>query len=139
MIILDTNVISALMQREPDRVVVAWLDRQPRLSIWTTSITVFEVRQGLNTLPASKRRESLRRGFEELLHECVADRIAAFDTAAADGAAELVAARRAKGRTGGIPDTMIAGIAIATRATIATRNTSHFDDLPTPVVNPWAG
>jgi hypothetical protein len=33
---------------------------------------------------------------------------------------------------------MIAGIAIARRATLATRNTRHFADLPVSVVNPWA-
>jgi hypothetical protein len=35
-------------------------------------------------------------------------------------------------------DTFIAGIALARRATLATRNTRHFDDLSVPVVNPWA-
>ena len=33
--------------------------------------------------------------------------------------------------------TLIAGIALARRATIATRNTGHFDGLDVPVVNPW--
>jgi len=34
-------------------------------------------------------------------------------------------------------DTFIAGIARARRATLATRNVRHFDDLSVPVVNPW--
>jgi predicted nucleic acid-binding protein len=34
-------------------------------------------------------------------------------------------------------DTFIAGIAVAHGATLATRNTKHFEDLPMPVVNPW--
>ena len=55
MILLDTNVISALMQREAAPVVVAWLDAQPPESIWTTSITVFEVRFGLELLASGKR------------------------------------------------------------------------------------
>ena len=29
MIVLDTNVVSALMRKEPELAVVAWLDRQP--------------------------------------------------------------------------------------------------------------
>jgi predicted nucleic acid-binding protein len=33
MIILDTNVLSALMRRQADSVVVAWLDRQPSESV----------------------------------------------------------------------------------------------------------
>lgn len=44
MIVLDTNVLSALMQEQPEAVVIAWLDRQPAESIWTSSITVFESR-----------------------------------------------------------------------------------------------
>lgn len=46
MTILDTNVVSALMQATPDTNVVSWLDRQSRTSIWTTSITVLEVQEG---------------------------------------------------------------------------------------------
>lgn len=44
MIVLDTNVVSALMRSEPDPAVVTWLDSQPPESIWKTSITIFEVR-----------------------------------------------------------------------------------------------
>jgi predicted nucleic acid-binding protein len=47
---LDTNVLSALMWTEPDTEVVDWLDGLPPESVWTTSITVFEVRMGLDLL-----------------------------------------------------------------------------------------
>ena len=47
MIILDTNVLSALMTDPADRPVIAWLDRQARISMWTTSITVLEICFGL--------------------------------------------------------------------------------------------
>ena len=50
MIILDTNVLSALMQNEPEAVVVRWLDQQPAEAIWITSITLFEARLGLSLL-----------------------------------------------------------------------------------------
>jgi predicted nucleic acid-binding protein len=33
---------------------------------------------------------------------------------------------------------MIAGIALAQRARLATRDVRHFDDLSVPVVNPWS-
>ena len=33
---------------------------------------------------------------------------------------------------------MIAGIALAQRATLATRNVRHFADLSVPVVDPWS-
>ena len=47
MIILDTNVLSALMQVAPDTAVIDWLDRQPAESIWITSITLFEAHLGI--------------------------------------------------------------------------------------------
>jgi len=59
MIILDTNVLSALMRQVPEQNVVTWLDRQPRTSVWTTSVTVFEVRFGLQILAGGKRRTLL--------------------------------------------------------------------------------
>jgi hypothetical protein len=58
-IVLDTNVLSALMRTDPDVVVVEWLDRQPADSLWLTSITVFEARFGLALLPKGRRRNSL--------------------------------------------------------------------------------
>jgi predicted nucleic acid-binding protein len=33
---------------------------------------------------------------------------------------------------------MIAGIVIAKQAALATRNTSHFDDISAEVIDPWA-
>ena len=61
-----------------------------------------------------------------------------FDANAAEQAALLSAQRKAIGRPVDMRDTFIAGIAMAHRATLATRNTRHFEGLTTPVVNPWA-
>jgi len=135
-IVLDTNVLSALMRQVPDAKVVDWLDRQPRTSIWTTSITVLEVRFGLQILAAGKRRTFLLHAFETLL-EKMGRRIASFDGTAAQQAADLMASRHKKGRPGDLRDTMIAGIVLANHATLATRNTSHFADISVPLVNPW--
>ena len=137
MIILDTNVLSALMRTTPDKRVVTWLDRQPRISIWTTSVTILEIRFGLQAMPAGKRRSALSEAFKTLLANQVANRIAAFDAAAAVHAGDLLALRKTQGRTVDLRDTMIAGIVLATNAVLATRNTAHFDDLEMALVNPW--
>ena len=137
MIILDTNVLSALMRPRPEAAVVSWLDQQPAASIWLTSITVFESRLGLALLPAGKRRQALEAGFERLLADDLGNRVLPFDAEATAQAALIGAARQRAGRSVDIRDTQIAGIAVARRATLATRNLRHFDDLPTAVVNPW--
>jgi hypothetical protein len=75
MVLLDTNVVSALMQRAPDPAVVAWLDGQPAEAVWKTSITVFEVRTGLELLVSGRRRRQREEAFEQLLAEELAGRM----------------------------------------------------------------
>lgn len=137
MIILDTNVLSALMRSVPDAGVIAWLDDQPSESIWITSVTEFESRFGLALLPEGKRRRALETAFERLLKEDLENRVLAFDSAAATQAAWLAAQRQQAGQPVDMRDTQIAGIALSRRATIATRNVRHFGDLNVAVVNPW--
>ena len=88
MIILDTNVLSALMRKTPDAAVVGWLDRQPAESIWITSVTLFEARLGLALLPEGRRRAGLVSAFAHLLEEDLENRVLDFDTGAAIEAAE---------------------------------------------------
>lgn len=137
MIILDTNVVSEIMRPRPDAHVLHWLDQQPRTSVWTTSITVFEIRFGLETMPAGKRRTALMLSFERWLDEIVQQRIAGYDDAAARRSAELAAERQKMGRPGDLRDTMIAGIVLASRASLATRNRKHFEEIASSLVNPW--
>jgi predicted nucleic acid-binding protein len=137
MIILDTDVLSAIMRPTPDEQVVAWLDRQPRTSVWITSVTVLEIQFGLQILPQSRRRSLLTKAFEVILADKIGRRVAPFDAASAEYSAGLMASRYKKGRPVELRDTMIAGIALATHASLATRNIPHFEDLPLPVINPW--
>ena len=137
MIILDTNILSAVMQETPDPTVVNWLDGQARESIWTTAITVFEIRLGLSILEKGKRREKLELAFTVALREILDGRVLAFDETAALVAGEIAAKRRHQGMTVDMRDTQIAGIAMAKRSALATRNTKDFAALTVRVINPW--
>lgn len=136
MIVVDTNILSALMRQEPDAKIITWLDKQARTSVWITSITVLEIRFALQIMATGKRRSSLLESFESLLDK-IGHRIAPFDDDAAAQAASLMASRQLKGRPVELRDTMIAGIVLARHATLATRNVVHFEDLSVAVVNPW--
>ena len=138
MIILDTNVLSELMRRQPAPAVLRWLDLQPSQSVWITTITLFESRLGLALLPPGQRRESLAQAFDQLLVIDLENRVLPFDAEAAAQAALLAADRHRNGRPVDIRDTQIAGIAQARRATLATRNLRHFEGLTVAVVDPWA-
>lgn len=137
MIILDTNVLSALMRRDPDPVVVTWLNHQAPQSVWTTAVTVFEILFGIELLTASRRRQQLEKAFQSAMAEDFSGRILPFDQTAAREAALLAAKRRRQGLPLEIRDIQIAGIALARRATVATRNIKHFSGTGIDLVNPW--
>lgn len=137
MILLDTNVLSAVMQRDPDRIVFDWLDAQPTESVWTTSITVFEVRFGIELLAQSRRRRQLEEAFTRALEQDFGGRVIGVDEPAAQAAGAIAARQRAAGRTVEIRDVLIAGIATARKATLATRNLRHFAQTGIKLVDPW--
>src|SRR5436309_2407780 len=125
MIVLDTDVLSAVMNL--DAPVAAWLDDQPRSSVWTTTITILEIRYGLLSMPSGRRRTQREAAFVRVINEKLERRILSFDEEAAEETAALMLARRRAGRPGDSRDTMIAGIALAQRATLATHNVRHFN------------
>ena len=138
MILLDTNVISAFMKPEPDQAITAWLDEQPLESLWTTAVTVFEIRVGLELLAPGRRRQLLEDAFIKSLDLDLEGRIVSFDESAAQAAGRIAAAQRKVGRSREIRDVQIAGIALARKAKIATRNVRHFEGLGLELINPWS-
>ena len=139
MIVLDTNVLSALMRPEGNPAVVAWLDNQPPESVWITAITVFEIRFGLEILADGRRRRRLEQEFTDLVDQDLGGRVLSFDRAAADATASIGAQRRRVGRPVEVRDVQIAGIVAARKATLATRNSRHFEGLGITLINPWHG
>ena len=137
MILLDTNVLSPLISETRDLAVVSWLDRHARVSIWTTSINVFEVKFGLNIMPDGKRRRVLEETFQTFIADFLENRVAMFDVKAAMSAASYSSKRRSLGRPVEIRDTLIAGLAISLGATLATRNIRDFEHSGLELVNPW--
>lgn len=138
MIVLDTNVLSALMRAEPDRAVVRWLNGLAAESIWTTSITLFEVQFGLDVLPDGERKTALHNAFHQAVYVDMQGRILDFDGPAAAAAGTIAAQQRALGRPVDMRDAQIAGIIAARRATLATRNVRHFADAGVATVDPWS-
>ena len=136
MIVLDTNIISALMRAAPDEAVQAWLDRQAADSIWTTAINAFELHAGIEMLADRRRRQRLEQTLKAILAEEFEERLLPFDGAAAEAAAALWARRRRVGRPVELRDTQIAGIVVVHRARLATFNGRHFSDLDVEVIHP---
>ncbi len=138
MIVLDTNVLSEPLKPVPDPVVLAWLDRQVRRDLFLTTISVAELLAGVAMLPEGKRRSDLHEAYTVEVFTEFADRILAFDRAAAEALPELTQRARAAGRPVSFADSLIGAIAVARGFAVATRDTSPFEAMGISVVNPWS-
>lgn len=137
MILVDTNVISELMRTEPSSLVLSWFGTQDASALFLSAITEAELRTGVSILPMGQRRERLMAAIDAVIDEDFADRVLPFDSEAAKSYVGIAAARRVAGRPIADVDCQIAAIALATGATVATRNVKDFDGCGVPVINPW--
>ena len=65
--LIDTNVVSEIMRRQPEPRVAACLDSVAGEGLGIASITVWEILDGIGRLPHGRRRESLAGRFFDLL------------------------------------------------------------------------
>ena len=137
MIVLDTNVVSELMEASPSPTVLQWMGRQVRTNCYTTSVTQAEILHGVLLLAAGQRRRAIEGAADAMFKEDFAGRILPFDTHAARHYAELVRERRRRGRPISQFDAQIGAIVRATGATLATRNVKDFEHCGVDVVDPW--
>ena len=136
--VLDTNVVSELMRPEPDAAVLAWLNEQAADTLWLNSVVVSELLYGVARLPDGKRRAQLALAVQAMLAEDFSGRVLPFDLEAAVVYADLVAMRERQGQPVDVADSQIAAICLTHGASLATRNTKHFDGLGLMLLNPWA-
>lgn len=137
MIILDTNVVSEIISKpHPDESVQDWIISQPLHGMWITSITVAEMLFGIALLPESLRKHNVSRAVNACI-ETFRSRTLNFGTSDAANYAAIMAARRHAGRPIGVQDAMIAAIARANGASLATRNVKDFEGTGVKLINPW--
>lgn len=137
MIVLDTNVVSAVMALIPVVSVVEWLDRHKTTDLYLSSITIAEIEYGLRILPDGRRRRTLQERFAEFVARGFEQRILDFDSAVARCYGDVMGHRREVGRPMSTPDGQIAAIARTHRMAVATRNVRDFEECGVEILNPF--
>lgn len=137
MIVIDTDVVSAIMAPMPPRSVIEWLNRQLTHTLYLSTITIAAVGYGLRIMPDGKRRRSLEARFESFVAEAFDQRILGFDEKAAQEYPAVMAHRKTIGRPLGVPDGQIASIARANRFAVATRNVRDFEECGLDLIDPF--
>ena len=137
MILLDTNVISAVMAPAPPRPVLEWLNHQETVRLYLSAITLAEIGYGLRVLPDGRRRRDVEDRFTRFVAEGFEQRVLSFNESAALLYGEIMGRCKELGRPLGILDGQIAAIARAHRLTVATRYTRDFEECGVELINPF--
>ncbi|MGL4400391.1 MAG: type II toxin-antitoxin system VapC family toxin [Luteolibacter sp.] len=134
--LVDTNVFSELAKTKPDEQVVAWL-RDHEADLYLSTVTIGELRRGIEALPAGKRKTALQSWFTGLCKR-TEGRILSFNTSTAHVWGQLVAAWDKKGVTVPSLDSQLAATAHRHRLTMVTRNVADFQNTGVKLFNPFA-
>ncbi len=137
MILLDTNIVSEPYRPRPDPNVRAWIDAQPASTLFICTPVLAELRFGYERLDQGARKNRVRAYVEHVENNLYRDRILSFDSAAAARYAQIAAIRERVGRRMEQMDALIAAIALAHGASVATRDVDDFANLGLEVLNPF--
>lgn len=136
--LLDTNVVSELMKRRPNRAVVTWVDQTPEPLIHLSVITLGEIRKGIDLLQDDDpKRAALQVWLDRDLRIRFAGRLLAFDDGVAERWGQLEAIVKRRRLTLPTIDTQLAATALHHGLTFVTRNTADVEPTGVPVINPW--
>ena len=135
--LLDTCVISKLVKKKPDVNVVNWIDAAEESSLFLSAITIGEIQKGIEKLPNSKRKTSLRQWLSGQLLARFAGRIAAIDTEVMLTWGQLAARLDQQGIPMPAVDSFIAATALHGNFTLVTRNEDDFKHTGLSILNPW--
>jgi tRNA(fMet)-specific endonuclease VapC len=127
----DTDILSAVMRRDPPLQLIRRLAQVPAIEQATTTINLGELLYGA----AKRGSDRLTRQVHEVVSSATS--ILPFDEAAAEIYGPLRARLEREGRRLDEPDLRIASIALSRGSIVVTGNVRHFARVPDLQVENW--
>jgi toxin FitB len=135
--LLDTNVLSELRRRKPERKVVAFIAAQPLESLYVSVVTFAEIRFGIERASDAGRRAELGDWLAHKVRPMFEQRVLAISEDVMFKWRLLVEEGRKLRHTYSQPDLIIAATALDHGLTVVSRDVSDYRRARVPVVNPW--
>jgi len=135
--LLDTNVITELIAREPNQRVVGWIDSLDPESVYLSVITIGELRKGIEKLAPSRRKDQLALWLTSDLLLRFADKIVSITTGVMLVWGELAGRLEREGKPMPAINSLIVASVLEGKLTLVTGNKDDFQHAGIPVVNPW--
>jgi len=135
--LLDTNVVSEPTKPRPNHGLLGWLASVDEESVFISTITISELRYGIERLPAGIRRARLDGWLRNDLLSRFEGRILPVNVEVADACGRLSARTDSLGHSIEARDAFIAATAEVHGLTLVTRNVSDFSDVLKSILSPW--
>jgi predicted nucleic acid-binding protein len=135
--LLDTNVLSELRRPRPEPRVVTFVANRPLEQLFVSSVTLAEIRFGIELLAEHNRRAELNEWLTHKVRPMFEHRVLQVTEDVMLKWRLLVEMGRKTGLVFSQPDLLIAATAIQHNLTVVTRDRSDFDKAGVPVLNPW--
>ena len=132
--LVDTCALSELVRPRPYRRVVDWFEAVPQEALFISTLTLGEIRKGVELLPDGRRRSRITAWLEVQLPAWFEDRVLAIDTGIADEWGRMMA--RIERPVPAI-DGLMAATALRHRLTVVTRNVRDFEVTGADLLDPW--
>jgi len=134
-VLLDTNVISEFARPKPQQAVLDWLRHIPPDALFVSVLTLGELRDGVERLSGSTKRERLKLWLERDVFAWFGPRVLPVDAPVADRWGRLRATMK---RPLPAVDSLLAATALEHGLRLVTRDAGDFAFPGLEVVNPWA-
>ncbi|MGH6905563.1 MAG: type II toxin-antitoxin system VapC family toxin [Geminicoccaceae bacterium] len=135
--LLDTNVLSELRRPQPNSQVMAFVAAQPGARLFVSTVTLAEIRFGIELVGDPERRAELGEWLAHTLRPLFENRVAHVTEDILVRWRHVVEAGRKRGHTGSEPDMFIAAAALVEQLVVVSRDVREFVEARVPVLNPW--
>ncbi|MEO9150594.1 MAG: type II toxin-antitoxin system VapC family toxin [Burkholderiaceae bacterium] len=137
--LLDTNVISELRRLQPEPNVVAFIAAQPLDHLFLSTVTLAEIRFGIERVADVSRRAELNDWLNLTVRPMFEQRVLPIGEEVMLRWRMLVEDGRKQGHTYSQPDLIIAATALHHGMTVVTRDTADYAKTKVAFFNPWGG
>lgn len=134
--LLDTNVISELRRLQPEPNVVAFIAAQPLDHLFLSTVTLAEIRFGIERVADVSRRAELNDWLNLTVRPMFEQRVLPIGEEVMLRWRLLVEDGRKQGHTYSQPDLIIAATALHRGMTVVTRDTADYAKTKVALFNP---
>jgi predicted nucleic acid-binding protein len=135
--LLDTNVLSELRRPRPDPKVVEFVAAQPLETLFVSTVTLAEIRFGIELVGDASRRAELNEWLTHKVRPLFDGRILPVSEDIMFKWRLLVESGRKAGHTFTQPDLIIAATGLQHDLTVVTRDTGDYAKTRVTLLNPW--